>query len=140
MYTCIQHYCIQYYVCVSTICNDNEWTIFYNTVTCVYTHTHTHIHTHTHTSQVNKDSSSYPPNSVVVGMFEGYYSHPGVGGVPCPPKITHSLEKLLPPQSLLEVNKLEVRPLTSCVHNAGSFSQTLEYWELYSFTITNKQQ
>ena len=31
--------------------------------------------------QVNKDGSGYPPNSVIVGMFEGYYSHPGVGGV-----------------------------------------------------------
>ena len=31
--------------------------------------------------QMNKDGSSYPPNSVVVGMYEGYYSHPEVGGV-----------------------------------------------------------
>ena len=32
-------------------------------------------------AQVNKDGTGYPPNSVIVGMFEGYYSHPGVGGV-----------------------------------------------------------
>lgn len=58
--------------------------------------------------QLNKDGSGYPPNSIIVGMFEGYYSHPAVGGVLCPPRITHALEKLLPPQSLLEVQKTEV--------------------------------
>lgn len=31
--------------------------------------------------QVNKDGSGYPPNSIVIGMFEGYYSYPAVGGV-----------------------------------------------------------
>lgn len=57
---------------------------------------------------VNKDGSGYPPNSVVVGMYEGLYSHPEVGGVPCAPKVIHSLTDYLPPQSLLEVQKREV--------------------------------
>jgi hypothetical protein len=57
---------------------------------------------------VNKDGSSYPPNSVVVGMYEGLYSHPEVGGVPCAPRVVHTLTDYLPPQSLLEVPKKEV--------------------------------
>ena len=68
---------------------------------------------------MNKGGSPYPPNSVVVGMFEGYYSYPEVGGVPCPPKITHALEKLLPPQSLLEVNRLEVSAHASSIQLTG---------------------
>ena len=57
----------------------------------VDTRTHTHTHTvylalsHCAASlspvQVTKDGSSYPPNSVVVGMYEGLYSCPEVGGV-----------------------------------------------------------
>ena len=42
---------------------------------CSFTRTHIIL------AQVNKDGSGYPPNSVIIGMFEGYYSHPGVGGV-----------------------------------------------------------
>jgi len=58
--------------------------------------------------QVNKDGTSYPPNSVIVGMFEGYFSNPAVGGIPPSPPIVHSLVDLLPPRSLLEVNKVDV--------------------------------
>ena len=58
---------------------------------------------------VNKDGSGYPANSVIIGMFEGYYSNPKVGGVPCAPSIGHSLDNLLPPQSLLEVQRSDVR-------------------------------
>lgn len=57
---------------------------------------------------MNKDGSDYPPNSVVIGMFEGYYSDSGVGGVLTAPAITHSLVDLLPPYSLLEVPRIEV--------------------------------
>lgn len=59
--------------------------------------------------QVNKDGSGYPPNSLVVGMFDGYYTHVNVPGVMVPPKVMHSMMDLLPPMSLLEVNKSEVR-------------------------------
>ena len=57
---------------------------------------------------MNKDGSSYPQNSVVVGMFEGYYGNSDVGGVLMPPPIAHSLVDLLPPGSLLEVPRVEV--------------------------------
>ena len=58
--------------------------------------------------QVSKDGSGYPPNTLVVGMFEGYYTYPTVYGVIAPPRVTHALTDLLPPMSLLEVNKAEV--------------------------------
>lgn len=59
-------------------------------------------------TQLSKDGAGYPPNSVVVGMFEGYYTHSTVSGVITPPKVMHSMTDLLPPMSLLEVNKSEV--------------------------------
>ncbi len=58
--------------------------------------------------KVNKDGSCYPSNSVVIGMYEGYYSDAGVGGVLAIPHISHSLVDLLPPCSLLEVPRGEV--------------------------------
>lgn len=58
--------------------------------------------------QVSKDGSCYPPSSLVVGMFEGYYTFPSVNGAITPPKVVHSMNDLLPPMSLLEVNKSEV--------------------------------
>ncbi len=58
--------------------------------------------------QVNKDGSSYPTNSVVIGMFKGYYGDSGVGGVLAPPPISHTLVDLLPPCSLLEVPRTGV--------------------------------
>ncbi len=57
---------------------------------------------------MNKDGCSYLQNSVVVGMFEGYYGSGEVGGVQMPPPIAHSLVDLLPPGSLLEVPRAEV--------------------------------
>ena len=42
-------------------------------------------------------------------MFDGYYTHSSVPGVIHPPKVMHSMMDLLPPMSLLEVNKSEVR-------------------------------
>lgn len=57
---------------------------------------------------MNKDGSGYPSNSLVVGMFDGYYTHASVPGVMTPPKVMHSMMDLLPPMSLLEVNKSEV--------------------------------
>ena len=59
--------------------------------------------------QVNKDGSGYPPNSLIVGMFDGYYTHSSVPGIMVPPKVMHSMMDFLPPMSLLEVNKSEVR-------------------------------
>lgn len=51
----------------------------------VYTHncqSNTHfVITLSLSFQINKDGSSYPPNSVVVNMYEGLYSRPEVGGV-----------------------------------------------------------
>jgi hypothetical protein len=57
---------------------------------------------------VNKDGSGYPPNSLIVGMFDGYYTLSSVPGVMVPPRVMHSMMDLLPPMSLLEVNKSEV--------------------------------
>ena len=41
-------------------------------------------------------------------MFDGYYTHTSVPGIMLPPKVMHSMMDLLPPMSLLEVNKSEV--------------------------------
>ena len=78
--------------------------------------------------QVNKDGSGYPPNTLVVGMFEGYYTHPTVNGIISPPKVMHSLTDLLPPMSLLEVSKSEVGVATAICAAEKEFVDFLHFF------------
>ncbi len=58
---------------------------------------------------IRADNASYLPNSVVIGMQEGYYVDTEVGGYPSPKRPSfHKIMDFLPPQSLIEVKKTEV--------------------------------
>lgn len=74
---------------------------------------------------VRLESKGYPPNSVIVGMPEGYYVHCDDGGYPSPRRPSfHRIMDYLPPQSLIEVRRSEVREGGKClIISAGGFYQ-----------------
>ncbi len=58
---------------------------------------------------IRHGKTSYSPNSVIVGLPEGYYAGLEDGGFPSPRRPSfHKIMNFLPPESLIEVRRIEV--------------------------------
>lgn len=66
---------------------------------------------------IRANNTNYLPNSVIIGMAEGYYVDGRSGGYPSPRRPSfHKIMNYLPPQSLIEVRRTEVGGQTLFMH------------------------